>query len=172
MCIIKFIKEKLQAYQRRKLDEEVYRWLEGWKSAWEWRAQQVAEEENWQQEEKRRFADYLEAQAEEQERTRLEILEERLAEAVTKKEHQILQEIQDDTIRERDRCPDCGRSVWDCHCHLNEQDEVAEITLIQKQCTESDKEEDEEMPQWLEDAHGLCPGCSLPRESCRCHEEE
>ena len=157
--LIEKIKSKVKSYRTRKLDA----------SALKWYNEQVALEEMGRQEEEQRIADYLGQQANEQEKLRLEILEEKRYEAWLEEEHRVLQEIRDDIMRKKYEYPDCGKFEWDCCCYLNEyldneQPEVPSLGLP--------AHEEEEIPLWLEQAHTCCPNCGLLPEFCQCPYEK
>ncbi len=132
--------------------------------------EQVAEEERQKREEEQWLADYLKERAEEQEKLRLEILEEKRMEAVRDQEFQRLRDIDDDLRWNQEHCHDCGELHRHCHCHLDEREGGCEITLIHRQCAETDNEED--VPQWFEEANTPCPACGLLPEFCQCQYEE
>ena len=162
------VKKLVEDYQTNKwwnslTHEEQRQWLSGDT------AEQVAEHERLMQEAGQLQADYLREQAEEREKLRLEILEEKRLETLCDQEFQRLRDIDDDLRWNQEHCHDCGELHRHCHCHLDEEG-VCEITLIQRQCAETDNQED--VPQWLEEANTPCPTCGLLPEFCQCQYEE
>ena len=163
------VKKFVENYQTMKwwnglTHEEQCHWLSGGTT------ERVTEHQKLMQEAEQLQADYLREQAEEQEKLRLEILEEKRLEAIRDQEFQRLRDLDDDLRWNQEHCDDCGELHRNCCCHLDEREEVCETTIIQRQCAETDSEE--EIPQWLEDANTPCPTCGRLPEFCRCEFEE
>ena len=170
MYVIKWfinkIKKLVQAYR----DNRSRRQIEKWYSENEVTDEQLRQEaEANEQEYLRQCKEEDERIVKEEKELQAQILEDKRTEKIVEEEYQILQQIKDDIIWKREQCPRCGYSSWECTCYLDEDDEhVSEETIINRQNAVVDEDK---MPQWLQEAHDLCPGCGFPRKSCTCDKE-
>lgn len=139
---IKSLVEVCRAYRDRETDESVIQ---------KWFDDSKAENERLRREE------------EEQEKLRLELLEVKRQQALLEREWRRFQEKDGDMLWEKSHCTDCGKLHRDCCCHLHDQEEVCETTLIQRQCAEVDDE-----GGWPDPDPAWCYTCNKDTAFCEC----